>query len=100
MYFEIDLGDKLSLAKLESHEKEDVWLFISNSFYEQADHVHDLLQDCSELKRIIRIKGIGWNVLANYSNAKRLILEGLVRDTLLIKFIYSNRNGEKASQVD
>ena len=100
MYFEIDLGDKLSLEKMESHEKEDTWLFISNSFYEQADLVHDLLQDCSEFKRVNRIKGIGWNVLTNYSNAKRLIVEGLVRDNLLIRLIYSNRNVEKASQID
>lgn len=67
------VGDKVSLTKLESHQKDEVWLFVPNSFYERADEVHGILEQCKQIKQLIRAKGVGWNILTDYYDAKTLI---------------------------
>ena len=66
MYLKINLGDKFSLTKLQNHGKGDVWLFVPNSFHEQADKVHEIIENCSKLNRVIRIKAVGWNAVASF----------------------------------
>ena len=38
---------------------------------------------------------MGWNVLTDYSTAKDLIIDGILKDDIFIRFIYSNKNEDK-----
>ena len=85
----------MSLNKLQIHQKSEVWLYIPNSFYDKADEVHELLSHKDEIKKVVRVKNVGWNVLVLTENGKQLIQEGINLSNSFIKFIYSNRNEEK-----
>jgi hypothetical protein len=39
-------------------------------------------------------------VLTDYDSARRLIVDGLIKDNLLVRFVYSNKNEEKNSPVE
>ncbi len=60
--------------------------------------VNDILSGCKWLKKLMRIKGVGWNALADYEQARVLIMDGLVQDNFCIKFIYSSRNESRSVQ--
>ena len=94
------LGDKLSLSKLQNHEKGDVWLFIPNSYYDKADMVNQIIENYQFFDRVSRTRGVGWNVLASYQTAKLLITDGLVKDDIAIRFIYSNKNEARWNLFD
>jgi hypothetical protein len=86
------LGDEMSLKKMDKHEGNEVWLYIPNSFYQRCEEVDAILERRTELKKVIRVKNIGWNVLTSRHVGRMLIEEGFSEDSLFIKFIYSNRN--------
>lgn len=86
------LGDEMSLKKMGKHEGNEVWLYIPNSFYQRSEEVNVILERRTELKKVIRVKNIGWNVLTSRHMGFKLIEEGFSEDNLFIKFIYSNRN--------
>jgi hypothetical protein len=96
----IKLGDEMSLKKIEKHEGNEVWLYIPNSFYQRCEEVNHILERRSEIKKVIRVKNIGWNVLTSRHMGRVLIEEGFSEDNLFIKFIYSNRNEEKSANDD
>ncbi len=55
----------MSLVKLEGFQRKEVWLYVPNSYYESADDVNDILEKDPDLKKVSRIKNIGWSVLAD-----------------------------------
>jgi hypothetical protein len=48
--------------------------------------------------KVVRVKGIGWNMLARYENAWKLVEEGLTKNDIQIRFIYSNKNELRADK--
>jgi hypothetical protein len=82
----------MSLKKIEYHSSSEVWLYIPNSFYQRCEEVNAILDARTELKKVYRVKNIGWNVLTTKEIGRRLIEEGYSEQDLFIKFIYSSRN--------
>lgn len=81
---------------MDKHEGSEVWLYILNSFYDRCEEVNNILNSRTQLKKVIRVRNLGWNVLTTKEAGRILIEYGFTEGNLFFKFIYSSLNDKNA----
>ena len=81
---------------MDKHEGSEVWLYILNSFYDRCEEVNNILNSRTQLKKVIRVRNLGWNVLTTKETGSILIEDGFTEGNLFFKFIYSSLNDKNA----